>query len=567
MNNEFASFEKTPANTSPDDINMEQIEEIAIIGEQHDDTPRETYQERGIKAESAVGNQPTTEVLEASETIEVPEASPKEPSAEDHQQALLDGILQVDGLIHSESQSAPAEDQNGLKDKIKGIINKAKNTRGFKIAVAGLMAASISFSLAACGDKQTTGNDQEPTSTTTQEQAAAYEQTAVSGEQANGVSYDYRHYLDYENKDSKNAYDYSLVDRYGDRDATIDGMMDVAERNPEALASYAYQILNEEEKQELGINGMNMTQIDDTMSNDENGGKLQKNILNKLEEVLKNEDGTRFDYYLENDFEETSYVYFVDDNNDGTATPEEMHIGYATTKRDGAPQVNILRKTDTADGKTVWALAADINLKCGGQVNYNKGEFPEGVPKIDQNNPTPKTTTETPTKPTPKTTTKPTPKTTTTPTPTPTPKTTTQWGKSGDPHGGNRVTPSEMVNPKSMVTKEENDNTNRGNQGYRDDNKATPGSSSNNNLGNNSSNNTNSNRLSGGVNQGGSQTNGENAYHSPSQNIQGQRVDNSGNVAQQEARQSGGENGGGASAGGNNYSDAGEEAAVENGDF
>ncbi|MBR2994198.1 hypothetical protein IKF43_02290 [Candidatus Saccharibacteria bacterium] len=525
MNNEFASFEKMPASTPDqpaDKISAEQIEEIAVVGEQHDDTPRATYQERGAKAEAAAGNQPATESPEAPVAVQASETAPEELSAEEVQQSVLDEVLQAHEPIHSESQFTATENQNSLKDKIRETINKAKNTRGFKIVVAGLLVASIGLSLAACGGAHNASNNQEPTT--------AFEQTAVSGEQANGVSYDYRHYLDYENKDSKNAYDYSLVDRYGDRDATIDGIMDVAERNPEALASYAYQILNEEEKQELGIDGMNMTQIDDAMSNDENGGKLQKDILTELEEVLKDENSTRFDYYLENNFEETSYVYFIDDNNDGTATPEEMHIGYSTTKRDGAPQVNILRKANTADGKTVWVLAADINLKCGGQVNYSKGEFPEGVPKIDQDSPDPETTT------------KPTPETTT--------ETTTQWGKSGDPHAGEDVTKSPPVDPNSQKSKEENDNTNKGNQGNSN---TKPGSSSNNTDSNKKP--SNPDRKSGGENQGGSSTNGNNSAPKGDESRE-----QSGNESQRQAQEQN-------QTGGDNNTNSEEEQRVADGDF
>lgn len=84
------------------------------------------------------------------------------------------------------------------------------------------------------------------------------------------------------------------------------------------------------------------------------------------------------------------------------------------------------------------------------------------------------------------------------------------WGKSGDPHGGPDVTVL-------------------GEQATND-------------------------RLSGGENQSGNHINGENAYHDPESNAQGQQVDDSGNNNQ-------------AAAGGNNYGDSGKESAVENEDF
>ena len=60
---------------------------------------------------------------------------------------------------------------------------------------------------------------------------------------------------------------------------------------------------------------------------------------------------------------------------------------------------------------------------------------------------------------------------------------------------------------------------------------------------------------------------GENAYWDEETIDEGIQVDESGNEAQAEAAATGGEDGGGAEVGGDNYTDAGEEAAVENGDF
>ena len=58
MNNEFASFEKMPVSAydqPADEINAEQIEKTVVIGEQYDDTPRKTYQERSVKVENTMG--------------------------------------------------------------------------------------------------------------------------------------------------------------------------------------------------------------------------------------------------------------------------------------------------------------------------------------------------------------------------------------------------------------------------------------------------------------------------------------------------------------------------------
>ena len=115
-----------------------------------------------------------------------------------------------------------------------------------------------------------------------------------------------------------------------------------------------------------------------------------------------------------------------------------------------------------------------------------------------------------------------------------------QWGKEGDPHGGDLVTPSEKVDPKSETTKKQNDSTNAGNQG---DASKTPGSASNSN---------------------GEQKemNGKNAYQDQEKIEEGKKKDKSGNDAQKEAREKDG-----VSPGADNYTDAEEEAAVAGGAF
>ena len=175
---------------------------------------------------------------------------------------------------------------------------------------------------------------------------------------------------------------------------------------------------------------------------------------------------------------------------------------------------------------------------------------------------------------------------------------TKQWGKEGDPHGGPDVTPSDLVDPNSEITKEENDKINKGNQGYVDDNKATPGSPSEPNGVDESTGfaksgitasgaTTSEGRLRGGSNQaattsGESRMAGENAYQSSAATERGREVDNSGNNAQAAAQSAainnstsnlGGTNAGAnagsttSAAGRDNNSNAAEERAVANGDF
>ncbi len=165
----------------------------------------------------------------------------------------------------------------------------------------------------------------------------------------------------------------------------------------------------------------------------------------------------------------------------------------------------------------------------------------------------------------------------------------TSWGKTGDPHGGELVTPSDPVAPTAEVSQEQNDTTNIGNQGYVDDNKATPGSASQPSGAGESSESsdtgesgfaeiiapdasTEEGRLTGGENQaedssGVSEMAGENAYQDEGSIAEGQAIDESGNAAQAEAQGSGGTDGTGITPGEDNYDDAAEEDLVAKGDF
>ncbi|MBP5513081.1 hypothetical protein J6X73_02900 [Candidatus Saccharibacteria bacterium] len=161
---------------------------------------------------------------------------------------------------------------------------------------------------------------------------------------------------------------------------------------------------------------------------------------------------------------------------------------------------------------------------------------------------------------------------------TPTP----EWGKSGDPHGGEDVEISDQVDPESEVSEEQNNSTNTGNQGYVDDHGATPGSASDVN-GTDSYGfadsgilatdaDTDDGRLLGGENQaanedGSSTMAGENAYQNPEAIAEGEAIDEAGNNAQAEAQESGGSDNEGSTPGGDNYSDEDEEGIVAGGDF
>ena len=140
------------------------------------------------------------------------------------------------------------------------------------------------------------------------------------------------------------------------------------------------------------------------------------------------------------------------------------------------------------------------------------------------------------------------------------------WGKEGDPHSGDLVDYSDLVDPGSEVTQEQNDATNQGNQGYVDDNHAQPGSASENNGVNQDGfsqiiadgADTEGGRLSGGEQQGGDGMNGTNANAPSAEQI---ASDNAGNEAQRTQVEAGN------TAGGNNNSDTAEESRVAEGNF
>ena len=151
------------------------------------------------------------------------------------------------------------------------------------------------------------------------------------------------------------------------------------------------------------------------------------------------------------------------------------------------------------------------------------------------------------------------------PTPTPTPP--AAWGKEGNNAYGGETTSSDLTNPYSEVSEEQNNGTNNGDQGYVDDYGATPGSPSTTNgtddAGYASSGiiatdaNTDDGRLQGGESQGGPDMAGENAYQDA--NGKGD-TDAAEDNAQAEAQED-------VEPGGDNYSDEDEEGLVAGGDF
>ena len=496
----------------------------------------------------------------------------------DEAKAELEALkAQRDGVSREKTDG---EKTNVEKTKEKAKLNPVLVGLVGTVAVAAV-ASFLYFGFK--GDKNSGPQEnQNPIAADSNQEDAAEKSNPLIGELENGTAYDYSHYADRElsfdadgnavyktNKEAWNAYDYDCSGDYGDEEATIKGITSVAARTPEALASYAYSLFTDAEKEELGIAGMSMVEIDDYMSNEEDGGEMQDRLLEKLDQVL-NDKQTTFKFYHEDDTEDTNYIYWIDDNGDGEMNPTELHIGYDVRDRNGAPQVDIYRAfldhSDKDGDYYVSKKMIDLNMQCGYQPNYEKDKIPDGVPHIpadedvnvdpvstgnesagdesagdesagdesagnesagDESTGDEGTGNEN-----------------------------TDWGKEGDPHGGPNVDVSDPVNPDSEVTQQQSEQVNQGNQGYVDDGGATPGQGSDANNPNN-----NPDRLSGGENQGGSNMNGENVYQNPVEIQQGQQVDAGGNAAQEAAVSSG------TTAGADNNSNAAEVQAVESGDF
>lgn len=500
----------------------------------------------------------------------------KEQASLDELKAEYDAIFGSSGEGTGEGTVSP-EEARKTAEKAKG--NSAlKVAIGTAVVVVGVaVAAAIGYFKGGGGAVQEDPN--QIAADVNQENNAEAEANPLAGELENGTKYDYTHYADrhieYDEdgmpqlvteKEAWNAYDYDYSDDFDNREATVEHINAVAGRTPEALASYAYNLFFDDEKEELGITGMSMTEIDDLMSNEENGGEMQAKLLAKLDEVLRDEH-TSLRFYHENGTEETNYIYFIDENGDGIMDPTEVHLGYDTRERNGAPQVDIYRHTLVSSDKDGDYYESkkmlDLNMECGYQPNYEKGEVPDGLPYIpaDETNPVipvsagnesageesvgdegtgseetgQEGTGEEPTGDE------------------GTGNENTGWGKEGDPHGGDNVDVSEPVNPNSEVTQQESETVNDGNQGYIDDGGAAPGQGSDANSPAN-----NPDRLEGGQNQGGDTLNGVNPNQGA--NGQGQQVDTTGNTNQEAAQQT-------IAVGGNNNSDAAEVQAVENGDF
>ena len=263
-----------------------------------------------------------------------------------------------------------------------------------------------------------------------------------------------------------------------------------------------------------------------------------------------------------------AYMRLTDPN--GSITHDNMELVRCTTYEDHKEYIEFYWLDD--DGNEIGSMSvrvsrvydADGNIigheGCMQVITPSGTSIYEGLPEIpDPDTPDPGTTTTTD------------PETPYTPI--------IEWGKSGDPHGGEDVEISDQVDPKSEVSEEQNNSTNTGNQGYVYDHGATPGTANDTDsywfAGSGiqaTDANTDGGRLHGGEDQsnngdGGSDMAGENAYQNPEAIAEGEAINEAGNNAQAEAQEFGGSDNGGSTPGGDNYGDKDEEDIVAEGDY
>ena len=478
--------------------------------------------------------------------------------------------------------SEDSGNKNGNREKSDASLKKTL-TKALSLVAAGVvLIGGVTYDLGLWGNHDEPTNRppiQTKAAVTTPSKAAvttpsgdaetSANYTKYSGELSNGVHYDYTIYAS-GNKPSPLSFGEDATSSYTSREAAIAKINQDAYNNPTILADYATIFFDESEKQDLGISGMTSNQINAYMADESNfdGGHLQDSLLAALDSALADENAT-ITFGQRNDWRYTDNIKWTDENGDGKMTPDEMVIGHNYSKRENASYIGITRPN---------GIYVELNGGCDNQPqseipspgteDYTEEDQPGGGTQetggdtSETGGGTPKTGGD---------------DTSETGGGTPetggsghsgggTPTSTPNWGKYGDPHGGPDVTTSAPVNPASKVSKEENDNTNKGNQGYVDDQKATPGSFSENNdvvsapeeakatgigegfaaSGIKADGSDNSGigefgvRIHGGETQvknesGTAEMAGENAYQTREETTRGRAVDKTGNDAQSNA--------------------------------
>ena len=217
----------------------------------------------------------------------------------------------------------------------------------------------------------------------------------------NGVTYNYDEYYGYgdrNNKVSWNAFGMSREELYDAKDdnLTANEMYKIAYAQPEVLASFVadFPILLEE----CGLSAdLTAYEIDDIISNREDGGEIQKKLLAAFKRMLES-DNVKFEYTLAQGTVGTPYMTVAEDE-----TPAGHYLAMDEKTREDEPQVVLTYSVRSDDG-TINEYTAHYNLRCGFQPNnYNEGEptaitYTNEIPTPDQT-PTPEEPEEPPVTP------------------------------------------------------------------------------------------------------------------------------------------------------------------------
>ena len=478
-----------------------------IINQEIEKISPEIYQDRGAKTYNSYENAKPVQFREIDESYE-------EASSESTYRKLKDKLRDNSGKIDF-----------GSPEKAKKVIATAA-------AAVLVLGVGISATIAISNSNKTPT----PTKPTQRNEQLANAEVKERIGIYNGYG-EKGMYLS-KNKTSEHAFASAVEVAEVCNDDECEMIKYVADNQVESMASY--MALFPERLQPEGFKGLTISETE---------AKLESLSDDEYEEVQKQFNDVIDQAFTRDEVANGKFANVYMDKKDADGEVDFQNMGAVKCYTNESNVYKTLYWTEDGNGNS-----AEIG-KMMVKITNNNNDKVTGIctqPITEVDNPVIRDVPEIPDEPTT------TPdETTTTPdeTTTTTTETTTQWGKSGDPHGGPDVTRSDKVNPDSEVSKEQNDNTNKGNQGNSQTN---PGSGSG---------NTNPERKPGGENQGGSSTNGTNAYQDEQKIEDGKRQDDAGNAAQAAAQSSGGENGQGASAGGNNYSDSAEEGAVVNGDF
>lgn len=198
----------------------------------------------------------------------------------------------------------------------------------------------------------------------------------------NGVFYNYDEYNGYGNRADKHSWnafgmDKSYLYESQDVDETANAIYKIAHEQPEVLATFVsnYPTL----LAECGLNeNLTAKEIDDLISNSEDGGKLQQKLLDAFEQLLES-DNTSFEFSLATNRVQTPYMVLDKGNN-----PAGHRLAMDERTRANEPQVKVTYTTQDKDGNSV-VYAMYLNLECGFQPNIFQESpivTPAGKPEV-----------------------------------------------------------------------------------------------------------------------------------------------------------------------------------------